>query len=90
MNRRLQFSGLIGLAALCQAFAQEYQPSNGVAGASLNHSFVPEPRAQIERTFTPEMRELVTGEVARLAIAKPHLNAKQRKKMARKKVLEVS
>lgn len=46
-----------------------------------------EPR---EADFTPLMRAMVVEEMARLLVAEPHLNSKQRKKKARKAVWEAA
>ena len=81
------------LAALCHDFSQDFPPSGDLPSFGEPKRFAPSPpksRPQLERTFTPAMRELVAEEMARLAIAKPGLDAKARKRRARALVLDAS
>ena len=89
MNPRHRSFGLtLGLAAMCHAFAGEFCGASPSSETRSQRTIAATPPHQPRETFTPEMRELVLAEAQRLKVVQPQLNAKARKKMARKAVLE--
>lgn len=83
MNPRNGISPIIAAAVAGELLGLAYMMAPPVS------SFTPQPATGSPATFTPEMRPLVAEEINRLKTARPELNAKKRKKLARKTVLEL-
>lgn len=82
-SRFIAATGLLsgmGLGAHGSYYPRTWPRVRGVDAASNNSH---------DATFTPEMRELARDEAQRLKAASPRLNAKLRKKAARKLAMEM-